>query len=501
MISPYEDLIVAPQVSTNVNPILHTEFRKRFYSGQIDARFGYTYEQEFAGGGKRYDNLTSRSYVLAQGAFAPNDNWVWGFTAERVTDPLLFQRYNVPNVYQQRGLFATDNLRLISQAYAVEQSAHSYVSIAAMSFQGLLPGDLNGTFPTVAPLVEARYEPDQPILGGTLRLTGSGVLLNRSRQVLTDKGPGSTSQRATASGDWSSNINLAGGVRVQPFLNARADEYYVSNQSPTQPGNYTTTRALGTAGINASWPFFKRQGDMTIVLEPMVQLALSPSPQTYAHLPNEDSQTLIFDETNLFEFNKSSGFDYYESGQRLNFGGRATVRWDAGGSAQMLVGQSLRTRPDPSLLGTSLNRTASDWVLAGSLQPFPELSAYGRALLNQNTHDLDRVEAGVNATIKPVTGYLRYLRDNIDTVGVKTENFQGGTQVLFTQHWGIVADASWDITSNVWVRQETGIVYQDECVRLELVYQHDGTFNRALRPTDRVLVRVSLASLAGAALH
>ena len=80
-----------------------------------------------------------------------------------------------------RGLYTTDNLRLISQAYAVEQSAHSYVSISTISFQGLLPGDQNGTFPVVAPLIEAHYQPNHPVFGGTLRLTGDSVLLDRAR--------------------------------------------------------------------------------------------------------------------------------------------------------------------------------------------------------------------------------------------------------------------------------------------------------------------------------
>jgi LPS-assembly protein len=500
-LSPSQDLIIAPQFSTKVNPLLQGEYRKRFYSGEVDARFGYTDEHEFDNNGHYYDNLTSRSYILAQGAFAPTANWTYGFTAERVTDPLLFQRYTINNVYVPRGLYTTDNLRLISQAYAVEQSAHTYVSISTISFQGLLPGDENGTFPVVAPLVEAHYQPTDPVLGGTLHLTGDGVLLNRSRQVLTDAGPGNSSARATVSADWTRNINLANGMRFQPFVNARADEYYVSNESPTQLGQHAVTRALGTVGVDASWPFFKRQNNMSIVLEPLVQIAISPNPRTYSTIPNEDSQTLIFDETNLFEYNKSPGFDYYEAGQRLNVGGRATVSMDSGGSAQLLLGESLRAQPDPSLLGTSLNRTASDWVVAASFQPISQLSGYTRALVNQNTRALDRIEVGANFNIQPVSGYLRYLRDDIDVVGVRTENMQAGLQVMFTSHWGIVTAANWDIANRVWPSQDVGVVYQNECIRLALLYQHNGTYNRTLTPSNLVLVRITLPMLSGAGLQ
>ncbi|HVY35338.1 MAG TPA: LPS-assembly protein LptD [Caulobacteraceae bacterium] len=501
VISPSQDLVVAPQFNTKVNPLLQGEYRKRFYSGVIDARFGYTYEQEFTNIGTRYDNLTSRSYVLAQGAFAPTANWTLGFTAERVTDPLMFQRYAINNVYVPRGLYTTDNLRLISQAYAVRQTDRSYFSIATISFQGLLPGDKNGTFPLVAPLIEGHYEPSRPVLGGTLELTGDAVLLDRSRQVLTDQGPGNSDQRATLSADWSRNFILPAGIRMRPFANARADEYYVSNQSPTQLGDHTAARALGTIGIDASWPFFKRQNDMSIVLEPLAQLAISPNTRPYSNIPNEDSQTFLFDETNLFEYNKSPGFDYYESGQRLNVGGRATFRLDSGGSGQILVGESLRAQPDPSLLGTSLNRTASDWVVAASLQPISQFSAYTRALVNQSTGALDRIEVGANANVSRVSGFLRYLRDDIDIAGARVENMQGGLQVQFTQHWGIVTYANWDIASRVWPNQDAGIYYQDECIRITLLYQHNGTYNRALTPTNQVLVRVTLPMLGVAGLQ
>lgn len=501
VLSPSQDLILAPQFNTKVNPLLQGEYRKRFYSGETDARFGYTYEHEFNNNGSYYDHLTSRSYILAQGAFAPSANWTWGFSAERVTDPLLFQRYTINNVYVPRGLYTTDNLRLISQAYAVEQTAHSYVSISTISFQGLLPGDQNGTFPVVAPLIEAHYQPNHPFFGGTLRLTADSVLLDRSRQVLTDKGPGNSSERASGSADWTRNIYLANGMRFQPFLNARADEYFVANQSPTQLGDHTVARALGTVGVDASWPFFKRQKDMSIVLEPLAQIAISPNPRRNTAIPNEDSQTLIFDETNLFEYNKSPGFDYYESGQRLNVGGRATVRLDSGGSGQILIGESLRAQPDPSLLGTSLNRTASDWVVAATVQPFSQFSAYTRALVNQNTRALDRIEVGANANTQYVSGYLRYLRDDIDVVGTRVENMQAGLQLNFTQQWGIITAANWDIASRVWPSQDVGVVYQNDCLRVAVIYQHNGTYNRTLTPSNLVLLRVTLPMLSVAGIQ
>jgi LPS-assembly protein len=508
VISPYADLVVAPQLNTKVSPLLNGEYRERFYSGQIDARFGYTFARQFDSKGQEYDDLTSRSYVLASGAFVINPNWTWGFSAERVTDPLLFQRYAVPNAFDPRGLFATDDQRLLSQLYAVEQSSRSYLSIAMMSFQGLRVGDQNGTFPLVAPVIEGRYEPKFTILGGRLRLEGGGVLLDRSRDVVTDTAPGEDSRRASFGGDWRSAYTLYNGIRLEPFLQGRGDLYNVDDVSAADTGMHTTGRLLGTAGLDASWPFFRRNGDLTVVLEPLAQLAVSPYVRPNRYIPNEDSQVIDFDETNLFEANKSPGFDYYEGGARANVGGRVTLRWDSGGEAQLLAGRSLRSRPDPTLpASSSLNLAESDWVVAASARPMPGVSGFTRALLDSQSGQVRRLEVGLNAGVSRVSGFARYLFDDVDGVTTflpnssipitttKTENLQFGGQVLVTKHWGLSGSASYDLANRVAPQQAIGLLYQDECTHWELIYQHDGTYNRTLRPSDTIMVRLLLVTL------
>ena len=82
-ISPSADLTVSPQLNTAVNPFLNLRFREQFYSGSIDVRAGYTDDQEFDSHSKFGDD-TSRSYILAKGAFQLDPQWIVGFGAERV---------------------------------------------------------------------------------------------------------------------------------------------------------------------------------------------------------------------------------------------------------------------------------------------------------------------------------------------------------------------------------------------------------------------------------
>ncbi len=57
-------------------------------------------------------------------------------------------------------------------------------------------------------------------------------------------------------------------------------------------------------------------------------------------LPNEDAQSLIFDDTNLFEINKYSGYDRVEGGGRANVGIQYTANFNDGGQINALFGQS-----------------------------------------------------------------------------------------------------------------------------------------------------------------
>ncbi len=498
VISPSQDIVIAPQINTKVYPFLEGEYRKRFYSGEVDARFGITDDAMFDGSGRKYGDISARSYILAQGAFAPTEHWTYGFSAERVTDPLLFNRYAIPNVYDQRGLYSADDQRLLSQVYAVEQSSGSYVSVAAMSFQGLRPGDNNGTFPLVAPLVEAHFEPPGQVLGGRLRLDGGGVLLSRDRNIVTDTAPGMDSRRGTIGGDWRGAYTLADGIRLEPFANARTDLYNVDDISALNTGMHTTSRVLATAGMDLSWPFFRREGDSTLVLEPLAQIAISPRTTVNPLIPNEDSTVFSFDETTLFDANKSPGFDYYEGGARINVGGRATVRWDDGGSAQLMAGRSYRTRVDPTLpAGTSLNQTASDWILAATAQPAAAFSGFTRARIDGSTGRVNTMEVGVNGFSPRANGFIRYLYDSVDLPGQKMQNAQVGGQFLITNRWGLTASANYDIAAHVPVLEEFGLLYQDECTHWELVYQHDGTYNRTLHPSDKIILRLMLVTLGG----
>jgi len=496
-ISPSSDLQISPQINSKVNPFLNLDYRERFYSGQIDVRLGYTYEKDFTGDGALFGDMTSRSYILANGSFNLDKDWSWGFTADRTSDRYIFDKYDISNISTNEGEFVQASQELTSQIYLNRQDAGSYFSISALSFQGLAQTDLNRTYPLVAPLVEFRYEPNQEIFGGRLRLTGSGVLLDATDSYTNPLLPGIDEQRASAEANWMSTYTLANGLRLQPFIDIGGDLYDVAHGSTTDNGGHFYGLSHGDVGLDINWPLIQRNANgLTTVLEPIAQVILAPDAKANPNIPDEDSQVFTFDETNLFSADRFDGYDLYDGGSRLNLGGRATFNWGDGENARILIGRAFRADDtDIYPTNTGLNGRASDWVLAADAVPVAGLSFFGRALLNDQG-SAETQEVGVDFAYDVGQGYLRYATDNTQPTG-RVANLEIGSDFYVTKNYGFGLAVTRDLVEDAWRLSEFSLIYKDDCIRVEVVWERQDTTEGQLGPSNAVFLRLKLATLNG----
>jgi LPS-assembly protein len=261
-----------------------------------------------------------------------------------------------------------------------------------------------------------------------------------------------------------------------------------------------------------------------VVLEPLVQLAAgsdsSRVPIVVARDPagnpvyfNEDSTNFELDETNLFDVNKSPGFDLYEGGTRMNVGGRATLKFADGRGGSVLLGRSLRTKVDPLMpTRAGLDQKASDWIVAATVTPIRGVTAFTRARFDDDTSKLNRLEAGVDASVASGFGSLRYLKDNRDTSGFRQENLDFVGDYKIRKNWGVTAlgrlsyqDArAFGLPATTskwsWTRRDLGVYYTDDCVRLDVIYQNEDRYTQTanglkLKSNESVVLRLTLATL------
>ncbi|WP_421728737.1 LPS-assembly protein LptD [Brevundimonas sp.] len=554
VVSPSEDWLISPQFNARVAPLLNTQWRRRFADGTIVARAGYTYDRNFGdfdrdGDGDFESNVAfgdreSRSYLLAHGRFDPEGPWRWGFTAERTSDKTLFDRYDVQSPYQDNGLYYGDQRRLISQIYAERQTQRSYVSIAAFALQSLRldPAfaatdfrDADGfkvfedddTLPMAAPVIDARWEPEGPILGGRLRLKGSAAALYREEFIgspilrpeiipsdLTGL-KGVDSRRVTLQGDWRRAMVLPIGVRVEPFIDTRVDLYSISDLPPgLEDGSDAITRGRATAGVDVSYPLIKRlSADANLILEPLAQVSVSSQSDLDPRIPIEDTQTFELDESSLFRIDRLPGYDLYEGGARFTAGARATLRWDQGRSASLFVGRSYREDAEPAFRiaipdapgqvydPSGLASRTSDWVVQGDFTPSDRIRGWGHATFDGDG-EIRRAEASVDGRWgRRNLASLSYIIDRSNPVdGPMNRNYQfvqlAGQQFVYGD-WGVSAAGIADLEADVITRSEIGLLFDDDCFRFEIGYRRDNTRVRPSGPSEGVYVRLNLATFGG----
>lgn len=550
VVSPSEDWLISPQVNTRVAPLLNLQWRRRFDDGTIVVRGGYTHERNFGdfdlnGDGRpesnvKFDDKTSRSYLLAHARFDPDGPWRWGFTAERVSDKTLFDRYDVRDPYQDNGLYYGDRRRLISQLYAERQTRRSYLSIAAFSMQSLrvarfdpITPALNvfendDALPLVAPIIEARWEPNQPVFGGRLRLRGSAVSLYRDAYVgspvlrpeIIPPGPtagldGVDTRRVTGQADWRRAFISPAGVRWEPFVDLRADAYSVA-QLPSFLGlaDETVTRTRATAGLDVSYPLIRRLASgADVIIEPTGQASFSTGVDQDPRIPNEDSQTVELDEASLFRMDRFPGHDLMEGGFRLTAGVRATIRWQDGRSASLFVGRSSRGQEendfrvpipdDPTRLydPTGLASKTSDWVVQGTFTPSDRVRGWFHTTVD-GSGDVRRAEAAVDGRWgRRDMATVSYIVDRSNPLGGPLnrnyEFVQLAAQQFVVGNWGVTVTGIADLERDIITRSEVGVVFDDDCFRFEIGFRRDNTRVRPSGPSEGVFIRLNLATFGG----
>jgi LPS-assembly protein len=557
VLSPSADITLSPQFNSTVNPLLNLRFRERFYSGQIDVRAGYTFEKNFDNNFK-YDNASSRSYILAKGRFNIDKQWDWGFGAERVTDPSFFRRYSIRDIYSNRGLYGSDTFRLITQLFTQRQDQHSYLSLGLADFQSLRPVgaqtviengrpyvrtlfETSKTFPAAAPLIEAHV--DEPLLGGNFNFTGNAVALTRENPVVSvfdptgvqAAGPRSVTQgvpsasaaqlrglqytnsdRVSARLNWRTSIILPIGARLDPFIQGGGDLYSFGDAklvnvdavsgvvSSPKAAKSSLSRGDATVGVDLSYPFVRHDSLGTVVLEPLAELAASPRNKPNPNIPNEDSAAFELDEGNLFSAHRFSGYDLLESGPRLNLGARASAYISGGRSASLLVGRVFRDKIDPDFAKpTGLRGTSSDWITYATIRPLAYLTFFNRARLDADSWRVRREEAGVDVNYQRFFGTLRYNYNqsglsygpNFVPVVGRVETAEARAQVFLTKNWGVSINATRDLAHSIWPQAQVGLIYTDECVRLDVIYTHDEILGAKIGASDSIGLRLTLATL------
>jgi LPS-assembly protein len=68
-------------------------------------------------------------------------------------------------------------------------------------------------------------------------------------------------------------------------------------------------------------------------------------------------------------------------------------------------------------------------------------------------------------------------------------------QVFLTKHWGVGANVSRDLEHSDFPVAQLDLIYQDDCIRVDVLYTHDETYVKSIGPSNAITFRLTLATL------
>lgn len=485
-ISDHSDLTISPKVTSKVNPYMEMQFRKRFYSGALRAEFSFTEEQNFDSDGEKFDDSELRGHLFASGKFQINNNWQWGFGIEQVSDDLYTTRYDISGEGDKRGLYASQPRRLLNQVFAVGQGSDWYGDIALLSLNGLRETDDDDMLPAATPIgfIERSFD-----IGtyGHLSLNASSAILTRQEGV--------DSHRISVGSEWSTDYVLPGGLYLEPFAEARYDNYQIRD-ALTDADDFD--RGAGQFGARLSYPLMRPGEAFDVIIEPTMMIAHGTSNVNSADLPLEDGLFYEFDESKLFDANGHAGYDLFEGGTKASLGISGTALWRNGVSLSGTAGRRWRDSSDPLLsVPSNLDGTTSDWVGGLSAEFGRTLQLETRIRLDDEDFSLNRIDTGLRTNWWRLRASARYFRldEDITATGTGEEGIQIAGDFRLTDHYYFVYGRQRDILDNRDNRHSFGIAYEDDCSRFQITFERSEAIDRTIGPNDSLKFNFSFKTL------
>jgi LPS-assembly protein len=554
-LSPFYDLTFKPTFFTRQGPHLDFLWRQSLPNGGYNIRATGIYQLDplNVGGPTDPGDRRWRGSIQSKGQFLLTDKWTFGWDISAESDSRYLKDYGYAP------LAATER---ISTLYLQGKGDRSFFDARSYYIRDLVatstdPRERQGIQPVVAPVIDYNTAIADPYLGGEFHINSNLTHLTRNEQVsylvpgsgqfLTPGFAGDYTRLSLEAG-WRKTFTDQIGQRITPFWSLRGDIYrfgvgggsgFVDNlgtvADPTNiAGTVETTptplttlipsllanqnelnfRGMPTIGVDYRYPFIATSGNVTQIIEPIAQLVVRPNEQNIGQIPNEDAHSLVFDDTDLFEVDKFSGFDRLEGGTRLNAGVQYSLQTKDDFKLSALFGQSYQLAGLNSFAqgALDLNGTGfdsglatpnSDYVARLYLQPSKLGDLSARFRFKESDFSLQRFEFDGRFFYGPVLASAAYIRRSAQPdLGINTdlEEVAGTISYAFSDQWSIYAGARYSLQNAAFVdpgfvSSQLGLRYTDECFTVTLDYSTVYKNYGDILPQEQIMLRFNLRTL------
>ncbi len=556
-LAPNYDLTIIPSYLSKQGLLGEADWRQRLENGQYSIKVVGIDQQQpnaFAAWPYGAGDVKTRGSLETKGNLFLNQDWQFGWNATWLSDKFFANDYKLSGIDFSNYYFQD----IVSSVYLRGQADHSFFDLSAYHFEGTTDNDDNRTLPNAVPVFDYNRvfmlpENRTNGIGGEATLDVNVANITQTNAAFQSTGlqtfdnayhlynvcettvgdkyvntyyPGACMlrsiagdyTRASGQASWQRSYIDSIGEVWKPFVFARLDG---EATEVNETGSITYASVLGTStvanssqaaffsggnqgafargmagfGLEYQYPFVLTNSWGSQTITPIAQFIARPSEVTPRIQPNEDAQSLVFDETNLFAWNKFSGYDRIEGGTRVNYGVQYTANFANGGHANVVAGESIQVAGQNSYtlydmantgMDSGLDKTFSNFVAGEMIQPTAApISLLSKQQFDSTTFQLDRFDAIAKATLAGVTAsvdYALYAAQPALGWEYPREGLTGNASYKFQDRWTVDGSLVLDMSRHFYdvPGQETpvfypigysfGLGYKDECTTLTIRY-------------------------------
>jgi LPS-assembly protein len=527
VLGPDKDLTLTPRFMTQAGVLLTADYRERFGNGILDAIGSVNHSNVGSGTSSSNEGEQWRGQINEHSVFDLDDTYRTGLDVQRVSDQTFLTRFGFGNPLLNA---------MTSRGYLEGFEERASTDIDTYAFQPLLPGIGDSTQPIVLPVANRNWQSQPDALGGRWNLNAN--LLDIIREV------GTQTRRLSLGSEWDRTFRDGIGGQYNFSASVRGDGYWINNLSPVsnpdlpsaffsvnkQPAvaptatNFVNGRAFPQVGLVWSYPIIHRGEEVTELIEPIAGGFAAPSSGNRRNIPDEDSLSFEYNDSDLFRRDRLAGYDILDTGQRVDYGTKLGLYDKDGGSYRLLIGQSYRAQPNLFLpLGSGAENRLSDVVGRVVLSPVSYLDLIYRFRFDTSPF-ADRVQqVGMNAGPPSlrVSGSFIYLPPQLQSQVVtnpatgqnvlygKREQLTFNLTAKLTHYWSLQAAQTINLTnsttfvngvatpsaSGASLYASLSAIYQDECMAFIGSVTQSGIRNGDVIPGVSVLFSVVFKNL------
>ena len=464
----HADITIAPFI-TPVTRTLELRFRKMSRRGYVELN-----------GAVSQDTLvpnTTRHYLTGFGTFDLGQSFVLSFDVETASDSGYRSNYG----YSGRD-------RLGSGITLTRVKRDVFFQAEMLNFETLRDNESNNTQPTVIGNVayERRYQ--LPSIGGELR---ASLGIHGHKRVSLDDVLGRDMARLNLDLSWQDEWTIGNGLRFGLVTSLGLDSYGVQQDSTVLGRTNGVTPAIAAT---LRYPLMNVAPDGSrFLIEPIAQIAWAGGSPSV--LPNDESVSSEFDESNLLSLSRFPVKDRRETGTIGALGFRMarlnTESWSAG----LTVGQVFRETADPSFSDSSgLQGLTSDTLLALNYT-----SNWGGSFMARGLFEADfepvKTEARISYSRNKLALSGTYVQMRADAAENRTSpvaEWSLASTYKFNRHWTANANVQYGLLADRMARTGGKITYENECVSVGFGATRSFAASTTLVPATTYELAISL---------